>query len=43
MGDPEEVPGCWLWIGSALVIAAAWGSEPADLKKKKTNKTKTEA
>ena len=24
-GDPEEAPGSWLRIGSALAIAATWG------------------
>ena len=24
VGDPEEAPGSWLWIGTALAIAVAW-------------------
>ena len=25
MGDLEEAPGFWLWIGSALAVAVTWG------------------
>ena len=25
LGDLEEAPGSWLWIGSALAIVAGWG------------------
>ena len=25
MGDQEEAPGSWLWIGAALAVVAIWG------------------
>ena len=28
MRDPEEAPGSWFRIGSALAIAATWGVNP---------------